>query len=453
MNIKNIEVKFEYQDKIVTIKSETYRTIKEVKEKAIKQFFKIPKNVHCFYLSRDLINYENNIIGEFFNNRQKVTLKLMQPRKNRSKNGNKLTDKSEENIFSSVYLNTNIFSPGFNNIARFEMKKIKGNSLEIKERKKKDNLVLPFIKSKKQALKQKESTYQKYDMDLVNLEEEENKLCENCEKNDFSEFCRNCKEFICVNCKKNDKHKNHLFIHLNSNLESNIKIYGNILLTDIEYFKKKNNNINKIDDKFTNFSSLLNIEDLEEKQKSLINKIREIFNKFEAVINKIKSELIIETETRIKDLINIYNENSLKINNDINQLIKQLESQTKELNIKEFKNFFEKMSENEDKINNINKDIIKYHLISQINSKIDSSFNKMDQIAKETINSEKNPFNLTPILNTELNNILNIIENKENNKNNKNNKYIKKRKTKRYKTDNIIKEENINDSGEDDKND
>ena len=37
--------------------------------------------------------------------------------------------------------------------------------------------------------------------------------------------------------KKNDKHINHLFIHLNSNFESNIKTYGNFLLTDIEYFK------------------------------------------------------------------------------------------------------------------------------------------------------------------------------------------------------------------------
>ena len=161
MNVKNIEVKFEYQDKIVTIKSETYRTIKEIKEKAIKKFFKIPKDVHCYYLARDLINYENNIIGEFFNNREKVTLKLMQPRKNAVQHRN-LSDKSEENIFSGIYLNTNVFSPGFNNIGIFEKKKLQGNSIEIKKRKKKDALVLPPIKSKKQALKQKENTYQKY---------------------------------------------------------------------------------------------------------------------------------------------------------------------------------------------------------------------------------------------------------------------------------------------------
>lgn len=439
MNVKNIEVKFQYQDKIVTIKSETYRTIKEVKEKAMKKFFKIPKDVHCFYLARDLINYENNIIGEFFNNREKVTLKLMLPRKNASQKRSQLSDLSEEKIISGIYLNTNVFSPGFNNVV---LKKLKGNSIEVKERKKRDGLVLPPIKSKKQALQQKENTYQKYDLDIVNTEEKENNLCENCDKNEFSEYCRNCKEFICVNCKKNDKHINHLFIHLNSNLESNIKIYGNILLTDIEYFKINHNNINKNDDKFT-VSSLFNIEDLEKKQKSLINKIKEIFDKYEAVINEIKNELIIERETRIKDLINSYNENSLKITNDINQLIKYLENQKEEIKIKQFKNFFEKMSENEDKINNINKDIIKYHLISQINNKIESLYNNMDQIAKETIKDEKNPFDLEePILNTELNSILNKIEKKDSNQNNRNNN--PRSKTTRKKTNKTIKEENIN---------
>ena len=439
MNVKNIEVKFQYQDKIVTIKSETYRTIKEVKEKAMKKFFKIPKDVHCFYLARDLINYENNIIGEFFNNREKVTLKLMLPRKDASKKRSQLSDLSEEKIISGIYLNTNVFSPGFNNVV---LKKLKGNSIEVKERKKRDGLVLPPIKSKKQALQQKENTYQKYDLDIVNTEEKEDNLCENCGKDEFSEYCRNCKEFICVNCKKNDKHINHLFIHLNSNLESNIKIYGNILLTDIEYFKINHNNINKNDDKFT-VSSLFNTEDLEKKQKSLINKIKEIFDKYEAVINEIKNELIIERETRIKDLINSYNENSLKITNDINQLIKNLENQKEEIKIKQFKNFFEKMSENEDKINNINKDIIKYHLISQINNKIESLYNNMDQIAKETIKDEKNPFDLEePILNTELNSILNKIEKKDSNQNNRNNN--PRSKTTRKKIDKTIKEENIN---------
>ena len=49
MDFKYIEIKFEYQDNIITIKSEPYRTIKEIKEKALKKFHNIPKDIHCFY--------------------------------------------------------------------------------------------------------------------------------------------------------------------------------------------------------------------------------------------------------------------------------------------------------------------------------------------------------------------------------------------------------------------
>ena len=66
MDIKTIELKFEYQERIVIIKSEPYKTIKELKEKAIKIFHNIPKDIHCFHLARDLESYENNIIGELF---------------------------------------------------------------------------------------------------------------------------------------------------------------------------------------------------------------------------------------------------------------------------------------------------------------------------------------------------------------------------------------------------
>ena len=46
MDIKTIEIKFEYQEKLITIKSEQYGTIKEVKEKAIKKFHDINKEIH-----------------------------------------------------------------------------------------------------------------------------------------------------------------------------------------------------------------------------------------------------------------------------------------------------------------------------------------------------------------------------------------------------------------------
>lgn len=438
MDIKLIEIKFEYKENIVTIKTETYRTIKELKEKAIKKFFNIPKDIHCFYLSRDLTPYENDSIGELFNNREKVTLKLMPPKKPIFPIKKKILSKKEDLVFSNINLNTNVFSSGFNNISRFQTIKLKeSNSLEKKKKKNKKELMLPPIKNKNLSSDKKESiTNERYkDLILDNIDEED-KECDNCAINKFSEYCRNCKEFVCFNCKKKKMHQNHLFIHLDPNYESSIKIYGNILLTDIEYLKVNNNDIiiNKDINLFNNSTSLLNNNDLKEKQKELINKLKEIFNMYEGVINQLKDELV-DGENKIKDLIRNYNKESIKINNDINQLLKKLETHEEKINIKEFKSYFKEMNENEKKLYNINKKIIKYHLNFQINKKISSILDKMEKIVNETID-QNNPYNLSPNLNNELKSILNKI------KDGNINKIYKKSKTFINKTS---KEENIND--------
>ena len=455
MDIKIIEVKFEYQKRLVTIKSEPYKTIKELKEKAIKIFHNIPKDIHCFYLARDLESYENNIIGELFANREKVTLRLMPPKKQVFPIKKKLVERNEEKLFSEIYLNTNVYSSGFNNIGRFQNKKVKGsnskskgsnsksrkgNSFETKKRNKED-LKLPPIN----ALEKKDNIinerYNNINL-ILNLDEsteENDNKCQNCNDNNFSEYCRNCKEFLCINCKYNDKHYNHLFIHLNSNYESNIKIYGNILLTDIEYFKTNNNTINTNENIINNCTSILNINELNERQNMLINKLKDILNMYESIINQIKNELIIEGENKIKDVISIYEIESIKINNEINHLFKQLEKYKDKMNIKEFKFFFKQMSENEEKLNKINKNVIKFHLTSEINNKICSMLNKIDQAVNETIiKDHANPFNLPHKFNEELKIILN--KNKKNDDDNETKKIHKRSKTLKLKK---FQEENI----------
>ena len=102
MDLKFIEIKFEYQEKLFTIKSEIYRTIKELKKKAIKKFHDIPKDIHVFYLSRDLSLYENETVGELFSNREKVTLKLMPERK--STNPSKKISNNNKQIKKNFFL-------------------------------------------------------------------------------------------------------------------------------------------------------------------------------------------------------------------------------------------------------------------------------------------------------------------------------------------------------------
>jgi hypothetical protein len=247
-------------------------------------------------------------------------------------------------------------------------------------------------------------------LNLGNIEDndDDDKICQNCSDNKFSEYCRNCKEFLCNNCKNNEKHQNHLFIHLNSSYESNIKIYGNILLTDIEFFKANNNVINENESIINNCNSLLNINELNQKHKALINKLKDIINTYESILDEIKNALILEGENKVKEALNTYNNDSMKINDEINQLLKQLEKNKEKMNINEFKNFFKIMSEKEEKLNEINKNIIHFHLITQINNKISLMINKIDKALNETYNDDKNnPFNLPPKFNEELSIILN----------------------------------------------
>jgi hypothetical protein len=144
------------------------------------------------------------------------------------------------------------------------------------------------------------------------------------------------------------------------------------------------------------------------------NLIKEINMKYKL---EIKEELILEGQNKTNELIDIYNEKSTKISDEINQILKQLEGHKEKLNLTEFMSFFEKMGKEEEKLNLINKNIIKIHLSSQINDKIYSIMNKIEQIMNETYGDENNLFNLSPNFNMELSGVLKRIKKKEFNEN------------------------------------
>ena len=438
MDIKTIEIKFEYEEKLITIKSEAYITVKEVKEKAIKKFHDIPKDIHCFYLGRDLLPYESMTIGDFFNNREKVTLKLMPKKKPIFPNKNRTIDRNEESYFSDIYVNTNVYSSGFNNIGRFQNKKNKVNksndTKEIKNnynnsRSNKKELKLPKINNNLKSSIQADNIYIN---NRYYLDDAENLRCQNCPNHKFSEYCRNCREFLCLVCKNEEKHQNHLFIHLNSNYEENIKIYGNILLTDIDHFKEQNKIINEKEDIISNYTSALILNQLNEKYNTLFNKLKDILNKYELILNQIRNELILEGQNKTDELINIYNDKSTKISKEINKLLKQLEGHKDKLNLNDFMNYFEKVGKEEEKLNEINKSIIKVHLSSQIDDKISSMMDKIEELMNDTYGEENNLFNLSPHLEKELSDVLRRIKEKEFNESREDDQ--KKKSTKKRKS-------------------
>jgi hypothetical protein len=205
-------------------------------------------------------------------------------------------------------------------------------------------------------------------------------------------------------------------------------------LTDIDHFKEQNKIINEKEDIINNYTSALNLNKLNEKHNTLINKLKDILNMYESILNQIKNELILEGQNKNNELINIYNDKSTKISNEINQLLKQLEGHKDKLNLNDFMNYFGKIGKEEEKLNEINKNIIKVHLSSQINDKISSMLNKIEQLMNDTYGDENNFFNLSPNLEKELSDVLKRIKEKEFNEDkvNKKKKTSRKRKSEYY---------------------
>ena len=78
-SIKNIQITFQYLAQFVTINSELYKTLKQMKIKAINKMIGVPQYVYCSYLGINLTKDENKKIGDIFPHKEKVLIKLIQP--------------------------------------------------------------------------------------------------------------------------------------------------------------------------------------------------------------------------------------------------------------------------------------------------------------------------------------------------------------------------------------
>ena len=217
------EIKFEYKNQSIVIKAEPFRTLDYICENAIIKMNKIiliPNNIKFYYLGKELNLKNSDKIGNIFNHKEKVTIKL----KNQSENENELIIPKNNiiNKKNNIYLLNSrklIFPKISEEIKLPLIKKISGN--KEKDKDKEEN-------SEKEKIK------------------EENKI-ENpcsCERLSISEYCRNCRKFICIKCKSEIKHKNHLTLNLNMiNISENVKHYGKILQDDIQKKIDINRNI------------------------------------------------------------------------------------------------------------------------------------------------------------------------------------------------------------------
>ena len=162
---------------------------------------------------------------------------------------------------------------------------------------------------------------------------------------------------------------------------------------------------------------------LNRKQQIHLKYIEAIQN-YQNIISQINSKLDSENQERASLIINAYNEYSKNIMKQLNNIEQKLEkdfiNSNKKLTFNDLRSFFDEINSKEESLNFFGKDIVKYHLKGEINTKMESSLNKIDIMLKEMCD-EDSPFNLDHKFAEEIKKLdvikINNLDNKENNNN------------------------------------
>ena len=247
---KNVTLNFEYNSQLVTINTNPFKQLIEIKKLAIKKI-NLMNNINldhdqlnCYYLGRNLNDYEQQKICELFSNREIISIKLKSPKKHLTINHNNLKNSNSKNnnisitpnaspirgknYFSNICKNTNVFSSGFNAIR--DIKKDQNSVIQqlFSERLKNKSSLLPMINfnnsrnnSNSPNIENKTEIDDNYFIPLSKKEKNINNningigiICGKCNEYYINEYCRTCNEFMCSECKENYDHNNHLSIQL-----------------------------------------------------------------------------------------------------------------------------------------------------------------------------------------------------------------------------------------------
>ena len=431
ISIKHIQITFQYLSQFITLISERYKTLRQEKIKAMNKMIGVPNSVYCSYLGVNLTKDENKKIGDIFSHKEKVLIILKVPKIISPRNNNKIMLKrsdsqhsSELNEIKSTKLNNdnnfqtffddntilttnkNSLSPKYDSIPKKLKKKSKFKIIDkIPFMNKFINFMSPNNKNSKKLRfidnlnKDKSLPFLSNNSDTSKKNQFKTieKLC-NCKRYPISEYCRNCGKFICNGCRISEKHRNHLNIHLDIfNLKQNIISYATLLQNDIISTLDLNKNIsyNSVDE---NYNYKFITQEINDKYEKAIEKYIQVIN----IINDYVSK---QDKERTKLQIDVYNKSSLKIQNEIDELIAKFQqSKNKDMNLNYLEYFFREINSREEMLLFLQKDILKYHIGNEINIKMKSALNKIEKILNE-INDKKNPFNLDEKYRNELDNM------------------------------------------------
>ena len=452
-----IKINFEFRNQNVIIKAEPYKIFQEIKYLALNKFIDIfmtiPNNLHFYYLGKDLINQEQEKIGNLFNHKEQITILLRLPKiklntkLSNYKNSLSLSDKyiinkdsiSIDNNFlleKTLYNNKNKTNKSYynlksNNINTNPINKINKNLIKSNSMPQ-----MPHINSEIKIPQKNNNDNKKYNFELDFNDLGNFAFCDK-HKYKVSEYCRTCKKFICQECLTNQLHKEHLTIRLNlQNLEESIKLYITLLQTNekknIKRIKESQNEDN---------NDLIDIDILTQKENDMMLKFDEIIKNYHSFMRKIDKKIGADKKKYRIMVINNFNDVAMRISMQINTILNKFDVAIKKkdanFSFEDLQYYLDEISKKEQTLELIRERTIKYLLTFEINNKVETTFDKIEATL-DSINDKENPFNLDKKYNKELmkilgsgNNFNNIITNNEQYNNKKRNKGILKKKDKR----------------------
>ena len=223
-------------------------------------------------------------------------------------------------------------------------------------------------------------------------------LCE-CGNDIISNYCRDCKSFICNICKINQIHENHRTITINTNdLVESIKTYAKTLTNEV------NKNIKKTE----YFSKKIGKEeyDIDNRHKIIKEKFDKIFQMYNEIINNLKEKNDVDT------LMEKYKTDTKNTNEQIEKILmtiyRKYTKSKRQMNYEEFKKYFDEISQKDDLLENQSIDLIKIRVKYDFNERMTLIYNKIEQIIDIILNG-KNILNM----NNQTNYLYNLILEKQ----------------------------------------
>ena len=76
-SFKKVRINFEFNDQLVTLSAEPYKTLIQMREKVMKLLYLCPKKLKVYYSNRDITKDEFEKVGKLFRGKVNVNIKLV----------------------------------------------------------------------------------------------------------------------------------------------------------------------------------------------------------------------------------------------------------------------------------------------------------------------------------------------------------------------------------------